>query len=536
MSVETEQNYQAACAALDARLNVERARPQDINAAEVFSLGSIAQVAAALDNPHLAYSVLHIAGSKGKGTIAHLAAAGLGVGGVGLYTSPHIVSRCERIIIDGLQVSPANFARGVFAVLEAEGRLNVNAQRSDGASAFRRLLTSFEVLTLAAFWIFAQAKVRLAIIEVGMGGTNDATNIVHPVACVIAAIELEHTQLLGTTLAQIASVKAGIMKPGVPCITFEQPPEVMAAFQARSAAVGAPLIVLGRSCDVNITSIPFHTVCTLPEDNVGKELESRPRLGSLRAQSSRLRLRLASGAQCEMTFARANSAYARNAALALVSVGLLRRAEGVGDAEWLGLACARMTRARLPGRMEVWWMQGSSGQAGSARRLSQEGGASVSQAPHDLPVILDGAHTPASIAGLLEVLGLKNASDQNSSEEPRARAALLLAVAQDKKIAEIAQFLAQANIDLYCCDASSLGPRAAPPPHVAGVFTAAGGTISTQVGIDVRAALIDASRRAEIGLVVVAGSFTIVAQARAALLELGGVPDSPALGPSPDSL
>jgi len=156
--------------------------------------------------PQLKYPTIHIAGTNGKGsTAAMLAAIGRAAGlRTGLYTSPHLVYLNERIQIDGVPVS--------FQEIE-------EALRSCRPLAESLQATYFEVITVIAFAIFAQRKVELAIIETGLGGRLDATNVVQPEVTVITTIGLEHQKYLGRTLAQIAGEKAGIIKRGVPCVS-----------------------------------------------------------------------------------------------------------------------------------------------------------------------------------------------------------------------------------------------------------------------------------------------------------------------------
>ncbi|WP_264816067.1 bifunctional folylpolyglutamate synthase/dihydrofolate synthase, partial [Acidomonas methanolica] len=172
--------------------------------------------------------VIHVAGTNGKGsTCAVLRAIAEAAGWrVHVMTSPHLVSVTERFRVGGTLVTE----EALVAALEEVVRVN------DGAP-----ITVFEVLTAAGFLIFAREPADLAIIEVGLGGRLDATNVVTPVACAIASISLDHQAFLGETLAAIAAEKAGIMKPGVPVVAAAQAPEVEAVLRETAARVGAPL-------------------------------------------------------------------------------------------------------------------------------------------------------------------------------------------------------------------------------------------------------------------------------------------------------
>lgn len=184
--------------------------------------------------------VIHVAGTNGKGsTCATLRALGEAAGWrVHVMTSPHLVDVTERFRIAGQLVSEAE----LVATLEEIERVN------DGAP-----ITVFEVLTAAGFVLFARHPAELAIIEVGLGGRCDATNVLtRPAACVITAISRDHEAFLGDTLAAIAMEKAGIIKPGVPVVTGYQHPEVLAVLRAEAAKLGAPLAGRGQEWTVEI--------------------------------------------------------------------------------------------------------------------------------------------------------------------------------------------------------------------------------------------------------------------------------------------
>ncbi len=162
--------------------------------------------------------IIHVAGTNGKGsTCAFLRAIGEAAGlRVHVYTSPHLVRFNERFRIAGQLVSDDALAE----VLETIERVNGGAP-----------ITVFEVITAAAFLLFAATPADLCVLEVGLGGRGDATNVVTPAACAITSISLDHRDLLGDTLSLIAAEKAGIMKPGVPTVTGKQPAEALAALQ-----------------------------------------------------------------------------------------------------------------------------------------------------------------------------------------------------------------------------------------------------------------------------------------------------------------
>jgi len=195
-------------------------------------LERIATLLEALGNPERAYRVLHVAGTNGKGSTCAMIDAGLRAAGVrtGLYTSPHLIEPTERMRIDGLEVSRAQFARAFDVVHETAGQLELDCHP-----------TYFETVTAMAFWLFREARVQTAVIEVGLGGRLDATNVVDPALTVITPIDFDHQFYLGDTIESIAAEKAGILKPRVPAILARQRPEALQVIEARAAELGVPI-------------------------------------------------------------------------------------------------------------------------------------------------------------------------------------------------------------------------------------------------------------------------------------------------------
>ena len=178
-----------------------------------------------LGNPHTQLRAIHIAGTNGKGSTSHLIAAALQAEGykVGLFTSPHLVDFRERIRINGNMIPQEVVVNWV----------------ADNRAFLDKVKPSFFETTMAlAFWYFAQQQVDYAVIEVGLGGRLDSTNILIPLLSVITNIGIDHTEFLGNTLAQIAAEKAGIMKPHVPCVIGESHPETTPIFIERARACG----------------------------------------------------------------------------------------------------------------------------------------------------------------------------------------------------------------------------------------------------------------------------------------------------------
>jgi dihydrofolate synthase/folylpolyglutamate synthase len=182
-------------------------------------------------NPHERLQAVHIGGTNGKGSVAVMIASVLQRAGyrVGLYTSPHLISYCERIQINGAPIAEDEFAHIADELMPI-------------ADAMADKPTQFEFMTALAFLYFLRQKIDIAVIEVGLGGRFDATNVITPMVSVLTNVELDHTDLLGETLEQIAWEKAGIAKRGVPLVTGERKPNALEVIARECAAVGAPLI------------------------------------------------------------------------------------------------------------------------------------------------------------------------------------------------------------------------------------------------------------------------------------------------------
>ena len=199
-------------------------------------LDAIRGTCAALGDPQQSFSAIHIAGTNGKGAVCAMLDAALRANGlrVGRYTSPHLVKLNERFFLDGAPIGDATLesaANNVSEIIQATTRQlpTTNCQ-----------LTFFEALTAVAFLVYADAKVDYAVLETGLGGRLDATNVCVPALCVVTRIGLDHCDWLGDTVEKIASEKAGIIKPHVPVVLGENLPEVRAVVEARAKEVGAP--------------------------------------------------------------------------------------------------------------------------------------------------------------------------------------------------------------------------------------------------------------------------------------------------------
>jgi len=190
-------------------------------------------VLAAFGNPQTRYPTVHVTGTKGKGSVSAMCAAALQASGLrtGFYSSPHLQDFRERFRIDNQLITPDD-----FTALVNQLRPVIEAIPD---------ITWFEVTTALAFLYFAQKKVDVAVIEVGLGGRLDATNVITPVVSVITSLSYDHTYLLGDTLASIAREKGGIIKPGIPVVSAPQPPEALEVLAEIAAGRGAPLTLVG---------------------------------------------------------------------------------------------------------------------------------------------------------------------------------------------------------------------------------------------------------------------------------------------------
>jgi dihydrofolate synthase/folylpolyglutamate synthase len=305
------------------------------------TLDRIAALAALLGDPQRACPVIHVTGTNGKTSTARMTETLLRARGLrtGLYTSPHLSSMRERICIDGEPLSAGDF-------VAAYEEIAPYAAMVDGQQALR--LSFFEMLTAMAFAAFADAPVDVAVIEVGLGGTWDATNIADGAVAVVTPVALDHTAYLGGTVAAIATEKAGIIKPGAVAVLARQPETAATALEHRAAEAGAT--VLAEGTDFAVTDRDLA---------VGGQ---RLTVSGLKASYPDLLLPLFGAHQ------------AQNAACALAAVEAFSGA-GPLDDELVRQAFAAMS---APGRLEV-----------------------VRRSP---VVLVDSAHNPAGMAVSMEAV------------------------------------------------------------------------------------------------------------------------------------
>lgn len=202
--------------------------------AEVFELNRVRLLLDRLGNPHNKYPSIHIAGTKGKGSVAAFISSCLQAGGykTGLYTSPHLQRFTERIQVDHEEIEEQSMAEIVDLL-----RAHVPAVPD---------LTTYELITTLGFLYFEKRGVDVAVIEVGLGGRLDATNVISPLTSVITSISYDHMHLLGDSLSEIAREKAGIIKPGIPMVSSPQQYEVEAVLTKIAQENSSPMILVGR--------------------------------------------------------------------------------------------------------------------------------------------------------------------------------------------------------------------------------------------------------------------------------------------------
>ena len=231
--------YDEAIKYLFNRTNYEQEKHLRYNV-DTFNLKRMEHLLSLVGNPHTKVDTVHIAGTKGKGSTATMLARMIEANGykVGLYTSPHVVDLHERIIVNSEMISRT-------AMLGLLNRIYKAVETVSKTSA----PTFFEIMTALAFMHFADAKADVAVIETGMGGRLDSTNVIKPKVVGITNLSFDHQKQLGNTIGEIAKEKAGIFKPGVPIVTVQQDPDAMRVLKAQAAAVKAPFSVTGVDID-----------------------------------------------------------------------------------------------------------------------------------------------------------------------------------------------------------------------------------------------------------------------------------------------
>ena len=231
--MDTEQSYNKALDYLYGFVDYSLKHTSELVKAE-FNLDRMFELMKLLGNPERSYPILHVAGTKGKGSTSAFMAAALKHASykTGLYTSPHLQDFCERIQVNGEHVSHAELAELVELIKPEVAKIP--------------FITTFELTTALAFLHFARKGVNVAVIEVGLGGRLDATNIVQPMVSIITSLSMDHTAVLGNTLALIAGEKAGIIKDGVPVVSSPQKEEALQVLEKIAQQRSSDLTLVGR--------------------------------------------------------------------------------------------------------------------------------------------------------------------------------------------------------------------------------------------------------------------------------------------------
>lgn len=360
-------SYEQALEYLYGRVNFERVDASSYRVSE-FKLDRMQRLLELLGNPQERIPAVHIAGTKGKGSTAGMIASILRESGfrTGLLTSPHLSAFEERFTVDGRLADHATVVRLVKRVAEFVEKLE--SEKSYGGVTF------FEITTALGWMHFAEQEIDVAVLEVGLGGRLDATNVCRPEVCIITTISRDHTQQLGHELDSIAAEKAGIIKPGVPVVCGIETGPAREVIERIAGERGAPCFVLGR--DFQWQGIGEQA----PQGEHNRLIDYR----FSELSRPRVRVPLMGGHQ------------AHNTALALTAVELLRRKGWEISEEALERG---LEKTRWPARMEVF-----------------------SKAP---VVVLDSAHNWASAAALVRTLA--------ENFQPRLRT-LIFSASRDKDV------------------------------------------------------------------------------------------------------
>jgi dihydrofolate synthase/folylpolyglutamate synthase len=446
----------SALAWLDRRINFERAVPTAASPG-TFGLTRVRRLLAAIGNPHHEFPVVHVAGTKGKGSTVAMLAAVLQASGhrVGRYLSPHVDALEERICIGARPISAADLVQAFNVVIPAVEKMDRAASRRGSCGP-----TWFEVLTAVAFVHFARAGVDIAVLETGLGGRLDATNVSQPVLSILTSISLDHMHLLGSTISRIAAEKAGIIKRGCPVISAAVHPDARRVIESTAARRRAPLVQLGR--DFKATYLPPDAGDPLAPGRVAVTLVDAPTAASLVYP-----LGMRGGHQA------INAANVVMAARSLVARGF--RITDRAVARGLSLVS-------LPARIE---------------RIA------------DRPlVILDAAHNVASMESLVETLA--------PAVDDYRPTVLIFAASTDKQIEEMLAVV-RGRFDHVVITRYATNPRAATVPQLVEACRRAGLPAPQVATAPAEALRLARSLATPRGLVCVAGSFFLAAEIRAVL-------------------
>jgi len=437
----TIRTYRAALSYLNSTVNYERKPPLPGDDA-AYNLSRMQRLLAALDNPHRQFKCAHVAGSKGKGsTVAMLAGMLQNCGyKVGAYMSPHVQDVRERILLNGQMIPEAVFARLVNKAASAAKKPRVGEP------------TYFELMTAVAFLHFAEAKVDIAVIETGLGGRLDATNVIKPEVVGITNISLDHVEQLGNTLEEIAREKAGIFKPGITVVSSPQRDGVNRVLRKAAEDLGCPVRMTAR------------------ENNFSYRFES----SRLTGPHTRICLTTPTSHFEHVRAPLLGDHQAINCALALGMLDVLKtRGFAIDDRK----AIDGLASVSLPGRMEM-----------------------VRENPR---VLVDGAHNAASVDALMRAIG------QNI---PYDSMVIIFGCQKDKDIPGMLSHIRLGADKIIFTSTGS--PRSADPVDLAARFTEISSKMC-QVADDLGEAFSIAERAVtREDLICVTGSFYLVGRAK----------------------
>ncbi|OPX23216.1 MAG: hypothetical protein B1H04_03955 [Planctomycetales bacterium 4484_123] len=409
---------------------------------DTFNLSRMRSLLKRLGEPHKTLRCVHIAGTKGKGSTAHMLAEMLQACGhrVGLYTSPHLVDIRERIRINGEMITQAALTRLINKVAVQVGRMGRNKP------------TFFEIFTAIAFMHFADNDVDVVVLETGLGGRLDSTNVVKPLVVGLTSISLDHTEQLGHTVEAIASEKAGVFKAGVPAVSVPQVPEAKVVLERAARQSKTPLLFTGENIDF---SYRF-------ESSRDMGPQTRVCLTTERSRFEHLPVPLMGEHQ------------ALNCGLALALLDQLK-AQGLEIDDHA--AIQGLARVSLPGRMEI-----------------------LVRSPR---ILVDGAHNAASVEALMRAIG---------QYIPYDSMVVIFACAADKDIdgmlAEITRGADKVIFTRYD------SPRCARPEELAERYEEISGRVG-QVAEDLTQAIRVANNAvSREDIICITGSFYLVGEAK----------------------
>jgi dihydrofolate synthase/folylpolyglutamate synthase len=458
-------DYRDSLAYLYGRLNYERVGMPRIPAE--LRLGRMRRLLRRLGDPHAGLSIVHVAGTKGKGSTSAMIAAALRASGVktGLFCSPHLHRLEERFRVDGREATPAELVSLTQAL-----RPIVEQADAENEAVLHRSLTFFEITTAMGLLHFARSGVGAVVLEVGLGGRLDSTNVVRPAVSVITNISFDHTKQLGPTLGSIAAEKAGIFKRGRPSVSGEAAPEPREVIRAAARRRGSALRQVG-------SDFVFEFESPVPP-------LSRPDPG-------RVSVRTWARDWGTLSLPLPGRHQAHNAAVALATLDMLAE-QGIV----VGRADVERGFASLsfPARAEV-----------------------VGKAPW---LVIDGAHNVASAEALAETL---------RTCFPPVRRTLVFGTTRDKDLrGQLRALLPMA--DRMIATRYVENPRSVSPEEVAAAARELGGPEPLTAPDPVSALALARSESPRDGLIVVAGSLFLAAEARAEVLGLGPPFTVPAVG------